>query len=168
MIRGLFALSLALLPGQAWAGTNPPEFILQWGSNGAGDGQFSGPHGIEVNDDGDVYVADTGNNRILRIDPATGASTVITTAVSTALGLAVEPSGSLLTVEYRSGRLLRIAPAGSVSVAARGLRKPYALARAATGTVYVTEAGELNRPTGTIRRVLSDGTSSVLPLKPPR
>ena len=50
--------------GTAMAGDEPPEFILQWGSNGIGEGEFSGPHGIEVDDGGDVYVVDTGNNRV--------------------------------------------------------------------------------------------------------
>ena len=35
---------LLVLPGKAWAGGEPPEFILQWGSNGTGNGQFAGPH----------------------------------------------------------------------------------------------------------------------------
>ena len=60
----ILALSLAFLPSQAWAAGDPPDFILQWGSNGAADGQFSGPHGIEVHAEGNVCVADTGNNRI--------------------------------------------------------------------------------------------------------
>ena len=47
------------------------------------------------------------------------------------------------------------------------MRKPYALARSRTGVVYVTEAGELSRPTGTIRRMLPDGGTSVVPLRPP-
>ena len=59
----IFVLFLAFLPSQVRAG-DPPSFVLQWGSRGAGAGQFSGPHGIEVDDDGDVYVVDTGNNRI--------------------------------------------------------------------------------------------------------
>ena len=53
--------------GELWAGdagSDPPVFILQWGSNGAGDGQFSGPHGIVVDADGNVYVVDTGNHRV--------------------------------------------------------------------------------------------------------
>jgi sugar lactone lactonase YvrE len=73
----------------------------------------------------------------------------------------------VLTVEYGSGRLLRVDPSGAVAVVASGLRKPYAIARARNGTVYVTEAGELSRPTGSLRRVLPDGRTSAVPLRPP-
>ena len=60
----LLAGCLVLPCGAAGAGDVPPDFILQWGSNGVGQGQFSGPHGIEVDGDGNVYVADTGTNRV--------------------------------------------------------------------------------------------------------
>ena len=38
------------------------EFVLEWGSSGTGDGQFAGSHGVEVDADGDVYVAVTNNH----------------------------------------------------------------------------------------------------------
>ena len=127
----------------------------------------SAPHGFGLLPDGALALSDTGNNRILRIDPATGTTMLLTDRVSTALGIAAEPSGSLLTVEYGSGRLLRVDPAGAISVVATGLHKPYSLARARSGIVYVTESGEDSRPTGTLRRVLPDGRTSVVPLRPP-
>jgi sugar lactone lactonase YvrE len=126
------------------------------------------PHGLARLPDGTLAVSDTGNNRILRVDPVDGASTVISTSVTSALGLVAEPSGTLLTVEYSSGRLLRVDASGATTVDASGLRKPYALARARSGTVYVTEAGDLSRPTGSLRRVLPDGRTSVIRLEVPR
>ena len=38
---------------------------------------FSSPHGLTIASDGAVLVADTNNNRILRVDPATGAVTTV-------------------------------------------------------------------------------------------
>ena len=60
----IFTFSLVFFSSAVWAGGEPPSFVLQWGSNGAADGQFWGPHGIEVDADGNVYVVDTGNNRV--------------------------------------------------------------------------------------------------------
>jgi sugar lactone lactonase YvrE len=127
----------------------------------------SAPHGLTLLPDGALALGDTGNNRILRIDPASGTSTVLTDRVTTALGLIAEPSGSVLTVEYSSGRLLRVTPDGTVSVVASGLRKPYALARTRTGTVYVVESVADYGQAGRIRRITPDGRRSVVPLRPP-
>ncbi|MBC7767118.1 peptidoglycan-binding protein [Arenimonas sp.] len=46
------------------AATGTPQYILQWGSYGAGNGQFNGPIGIAVDSVGSVYVADGTNNHI--------------------------------------------------------------------------------------------------------
>ncbi|PKL90970.1 MAG: hypothetical protein CVV21_10530 [Candidatus Goldiibacteriota bacterium HGW-Goldbacteria-1] len=41
--------------------------LAVYGNVGTGDGEFNRPTGISCNEYGDVYVADTGNNRIVRL-----------------------------------------------------------------------------------------------------
>ena len=43
-------------------------FMFQWGTRGAGPGQFDLPHGIALDSAGDVYVADRENHRIQVFD----------------------------------------------------------------------------------------------------
>jgi DNA-binding beta-propeller fold protein YncE len=42
--------------------------VRQWGSAGSGPGQFRQPHGIAIDDQGIVYVADRQNGRLQRFD----------------------------------------------------------------------------------------------------
>lgn len=40
------------------------EFLLKFGSNGEGNGQFNAPTGVAVDSNGNIIVADWGNSRI--------------------------------------------------------------------------------------------------------
>jgi len=70
LVRGL-ALGCGLLVGMSRSALadDAPPFLLQWGNAGAASasedtGKFSGPSGIATDSQGNVYVADTRNNRI--------------------------------------------------------------------------------------------------------
>ena len=43
-------------------------FITAWGSKGTGPGEFDTPHGLAIDGDGRVYVADRGNSRVQVFD----------------------------------------------------------------------------------------------------
>ncbi|HXS05204.1 MAG TPA: peptidyl-alpha-hydroxyglycine alpha-amidating lyase family protein [Rhizomicrobium sp.] len=44
------------------------KFILQWGTHGAGPGQFEMPHSLAIDSQGHLFVADRGNNRVQIFD----------------------------------------------------------------------------------------------------
>jgi hypothetical protein len=80
-----------------------------------------GPTGVGLDSSGTLYVADSVGNRVTAIPGApwrrTGAGTgrTVTTggALNTPLGLAVAPSGDVLTVNSGDGNLLETAPNGT-------------------------------------------------------
>jgi hypothetical protein len=123
------------------------------------------PHGLAVTPDGDVVIADSGHNRLLRLDPRGGGAVVIATGLALPFGIAAEGDGGLLVAEYSAGRLTRIAPTGARQTVATGLRRPYAIARTPDGSVYVVEPGELGRPSGRIARVTPDAGVTRLRLR---
>ncbi len=43
---------------------DPNQILSTWGTQGSEEGQFSSPEGIAINASGDVFVVDTGNNRV--------------------------------------------------------------------------------------------------------
>lgn len=64
----------------------------RWGSAGTGNGQFNAPVGIALDSSGNVYVADTGNNRIQKFD-ATGTYITKWGAAGTGNGQFNAPTG---------------------------------------------------------------------------
>jgi sugar lactone lactonase YvrE len=120
------------------------------------------PHGLVVRRDGSLVVSDSGNGRLLRVDPATRATTVIASGLRSPLGAIEAADESLLVVEFDSGRLLRVGD----GVLADSLRKPYALTQAPDGSLYVVESGDDGRPSGAIARVAGDGSVTRLRLVP--
>lgn len=44
------------------------QFILKWGSQGSGEGQFNAPQQVAVDQNGNIYVVDRDNHRIQKFD----------------------------------------------------------------------------------------------------
>ena len=125
----------------------------------------SAPHALVLAGDGSLVVSDSGNGRLLRLDPATHGASVIASGLRSPLGAIQTAHGGLLVVEYDTGRLLRVT-AGATSVVVDGLSKPYALTEAPDGTLYIVESGDDNRPSGSIALVDANGAIARLRLVP--
>jgi streptogramin lyase len=120
---------------------------------------LSSPHGLAVAADGALLVSDTNSNRVLRIDPVGGGVTTFA-ELGHPRGIDVASDGSVYVAGADEHRVVHLSAAGNrLAVVGPRFRDPYALAVAADGSVYAIEPG----PSGFIRRIAADGSSSVVP-----
>jgi sugar lactone lactonase YvrE len=120
------------------------------------------PAGLAVDAAGDVFVADTGNNRVRMINPAGIITTVAGTGVSAfggdggpataaqlsdPTGLAVSPQGTLYIADANNHRVRAVAPGGTITtVAGNGI--PGCNACSAQGEGGPATGAELYAPVG--------------------
>ena len=103
----------------------------------AAQSQFNGPIGVAVDNDGNVYVADTYNDRVRKIS-ADAQVTTVASSFDTPCGIVVTADGSLFVADTGNNQLRKIAPDGSV-VNSIDLSRPVGLAITHDDYVYVTE-----------------------------
>jgi len=122
-----------------WSGTNPSsndtdgdgtpdeaqpieeleyEYVMQWGSQGAGNGQFYIPRGIGMDGNGFVYVMDTGNSRVQKFDSNGNFITKWGSMGSSAgqfymaFGIAVSPNGYVYVADTANHRIQKFTSTG--------------------------------------------------------
>jgi DNA-binding beta-propeller fold protein YncE len=130
-------------PGSTTAGT----------SIGSG---LSAPSGVAVDAGGNVYIADTGNNRVVLVPntltglSSAGQTTVATTGytLSGPRGVAIDQLGFLYIADTGNSRVLTLATPLSGSVTSGipatvggGFTSPYAVAVDGLGDIYVADQG---------------------------
>ena len=103
----------------------------------AAQSQFNGPIGVAVDTQGNVYVADTYNDRVRKIS-ADGQVTTVASSFDTPCGIVVTADGSLIVADTGNNQLRKIAPDGSV-VNTVDLSRPVGLAITHDDYLYVTE-----------------------------
>jgi serine/threonine protein kinase, bacterial len=118
------------------------------------DTQFAAPHGLAAAGDGTLLVSDTDNNRILRVDPATGAVSLFA-EVGNPRGIDVAADGTVYVIAARDLRLLHLGAAGTlIGPFGRTFDDPYDVELASDGGAYLLDVGH----TGFVRRIAADGT----------
>ena len=107
---------------------------------GSEAGQFELPQGVAYGADGNLWVADTGNHRVVRLAPN---GQVLATTADGALrvprGLTPLPDGAMLTTDGTNGLVSRVGTDGAVTVVRSGLDNPAALATDQNGVAWVAD-----------------------------
>ena len=134
--------------------------------DGAGaNATFALPRGVALDDDGNVYVADSANNRIRKITPLGVVSTLVKTVLKSPQGVIV--SGTTLYIADTEGNAIRkVSTSGGVlSTVSTNVNKPKKLALSADGaSLYVADSGsyrvlEVSIATGAASVVAGSGAA---------
>ncbi len=137
----------------------------------ASQAQFNGPIGVAVDKAGNIYVADSYNDRIRMIGTDGNVSTVAgqgmpgyadgdrnTAMFDTPCGVVVANDNSLIVADTGNHRLRRIAPDGNVTtLPVNDLSRPIGLALSHDNFLYVTELGR-----GRVLQITPDNTARVV------
>jgi len=142
------------------------DFLLKWGSYGTGNGYFRSPSGIDVDGTGNVYVADTSNNRIQKFNSSGtfltkwGSSGAGNGQFSSPRGVAVDANGNVYVADTGNSRIQKFNSSGtfltkwgSSGFGNGQFRSPYGVAVDINGNVYVADTSN-NR----IQKFNSSGT----------
>jgi sugar lactone lactonase YvrE len=112
---------------------------------------FSIPNGLAVDLSGNLYIADSGNNRILEV--AAGATTATVFPISGLSSpstlanpnqLAVDSAGNLYIADTGNNRIIEVSPPGSASVLSTGsytLSAPQGVAVDPSGDIFISDTG---------------------------
>jgi sugar lactone lactonase YvrE len=154
------------------AGSNGPGYA----DGGALDAaRFDTPCGVAVSDAGDIYVADTGNDRLRKItkdgqvstldlhDPTAAAEPNAPPApfeLSSPAGLAVTRDGFLYVTELGRGRVVQVAPDGAAYVIAGRGGPGFADGEGSAEARFNQPAGLALLPDGSL--VVADGANYLL------
>ena len=121
---------------------------------------LSSPYGVALDQSGNLYVANYGNNTVSKFAPGSTTPTATLTGLSSPTALAFDTSGNLyVTNDVASGTVSKFAPGSTTPTATlTGLTKPWTLAFDPGGNLYVT-----NYINGTSDKVIKFAAGSTTP-----
>ena len=130
------------------------ERIGEWGVHGSEPGRLDGPSGIAFDSDGDIYIVDTGNDRVQKftIDGefqfGWGATGTGDDEFNRPWGITIDSRGAVYVADWGNDRVQKFSPDGEYllsfggrDIEAGDLNHPANVAVDSDGDVYVTDWG---------------------------
>jgi hypothetical protein len=100
---------------------------------------LNSPTAVAVDDAGNVFIADTYNNRVVEEPAGGGAQKTVVTGLSNPLGVAVDGAGDLFIADYGNKRVLEVAPTGEAWTEGSGFGGPAGIALDGAGDIFVSD-----------------------------
>lgn len=102
------------------------------------------PRGVMVDATGNLYIADTGNNLIRKVDGSGSITTVVglSASLNGPADVAVDGSGNIFIADTGNGKVKKVT-AGVVTILATGLTVPHKIALDASGNLFIADWGGL-------------------------
>ncbi len=120
------------------AGTGTPGYSGDGGPATAA--ALNRPTGVAVDAEGDLFIADNGNNAIREVSPS-GVITTVQAGIASPSGIAVDALGNLYLTQSGGGVVTEVTAAGTRSTFASGFSSTGGVAVDALGNVYVADSG---------------------------
>ncbi len=154
------------------AGAGPNLFTGDGGPAAAAT--FASPHAIAFDPQGNLYIADTNNNRIRRVDTTGIVNTVVGGGgpvynqdpscspdqpgfLRNPQGVAIDSAGGIFVADTGKNRVLKIAPDGTQSTIGGGFSQPQGVFVDSAGNIFVTDTGN-----SALRKIGTSGTTNTL------
>lgn len=96
---------------------------------------------LAVDRAGNLFIADSGNNRIVEIPAAGGPQITVASGLNSPQAVAVDAAGDLFIADTGNNRVIKIAVGGHRTTIGTGLSGPQGVAIDASGNVFISDAG---------------------------
>lgn len=121
--------------------------------------KFRNPFGVALDTNGNLLIADYGNNKVRKVSKP-GASESLTSTFASRLpapsGIAVDSSNYVYVVTYRDGKLRKFNGSGALLQTVSGLRAPTALALGLNGEIFVLQLD------GIVRKLVLNSSAALV------
>jgi sugar lactone lactonase YvrE len=101
---------------------------------------LSVPTGVAVDGAGNVFIADTLNNRVVKVPAGGGAQTTLGSGLNNPYGVAVDGAGDVFIADTLNNRVVEVPAGGGIqTTVGSGLSSPYDVAVDGAGNVFIAD-----------------------------